>query len=63
MPTGNLYFVTQTLARLLDLGVRSLLFRQSFATTLDVLTMPPEQVGDRRNTLNLHLYHVMEDAH
>ncbi|MEY6434281.1 DUF4255 domain-containing protein [Thioalkalicoccus limnaeus] len=63
MPTANLYLVTQTLSRLLDLGVRNLLFRQGLATTLNVSTMPPERVGSVQNGLNLHLYHVMEDAH
>jgi hypothetical protein len=63
MPTGNLYFVTQSLGRLLDLGVRNLLFRQGLGTTLNVSTMPPERVGSVQNGLNLYLYHVMEDAH
>jgi hypothetical protein len=63
MPTTNLFHVTQALGRLLDLGVRGLLFRQGFTTTLNVTTMPPERVGAAQNTLNLHLYHVTRDGH
>ncbi len=63
MATADLYLVTQTLTRLLDLNVRALLFRQGLATTLSVTAMPPERVGAQQNTLNLHLYHAMEDAY
>src|SRR4051812_8400351 len=63
MSLVNLYLVTQALQRLLDLNVRALLTRQGLAATLDVTTMPPERVGAATNTLNLHLYHLMEDAH
>jgi Pvc16 N-terminal domain len=63
MATGNLFLVTQTLTRLLDLNVRALLTRAGLPTTLNVSAMPPERVGSEANTLNLHLYHVVEDAH
>lgn len=63
MSTANLYLVTASLRRLLDLNVRALLLRQSLPTTLDVTSMPPERVGAATNTLNLHLYHLLEDAH
>jgi hypothetical protein len=64
MPTADLFDVTLTLRRLLDLGVRNLLFRQGVPLPIDlaVTTMPPELVGSRQHVLNLHLYHVMEDA-
>lgn len=63
MPLADLFLVTQTVARLLDLNVRAMLRRQGLPTTLEVTTMPPERVGAATNTLNLHLYHLMEDAH
>ena len=63
MATANLFLVTQTLTRLLDLNVRALLFRQGLPTTLHVTSMPPERVGAQQHTLNLHLYHAMEDAY
>lgn len=63
MATLNLFHVTQTLSRLLDFGVRSLLFRQlQQPTPLNVSTMPTERVASPANQLNLHLFHVMEDA-
>ena len=61
MATADLFLVTQTLTRLLDLNVRALLFRQGLTATLNVTSMPPEQVGAQQNGLNLHLYHCMED--
>jgi hypothetical protein len=61
MPTGNLFFVTQTLQRLLDLQVRALLLRQGLANNINITAMPPERVGAATNTLNLHLYHLVED--
>ena len=63
MPTANLFLVTQTLQRLLDLSVRALLFRDGLPTNLTVTAMPPERVGAATRTLNLHLYHLMEDAY
>lgn len=63
MSTANLYLITQTLRRLLDFNVRALLLRQGLPTVLDVTSMPPERVGAATNTLNLHLYHAVEDAH
>lgn len=63
MPTANLFLVTRTLQRLLDLNVRALLQRQGLPTDLQVSAMPPERVGAATNTLNLHLYHAMEDAY
>ncbi len=63
MPTANLFLVTQTLQNLLNLNVRALLKRVGSPApiTLNVTAMPPERVGAETNTLNLHLYHVMED--
>jgi len=63
VPTANLFLVTQTLQRLLDLNVRALLFRDGLPTNLNVTAMPPERVGAATRTLNLHLYHLMEDAY
>jgi len=63
MPLANLHLVTQSLQRLLDLNVRALLVRQGLPATIDVTTMPPERVGQATNTLNLHLYHLMEDSY
>jgi Pvc16 N-terminal domain len=62
MPTANLYLVTETIRRLIDFNVRALLLREGLPTTLNVTTMPPERVGSETHTINLHLYHVMEDA-
>jgi hypothetical protein len=61
MPTANLFLVTQTLQRLIDLNVRALLMREGLSTAITVTAMPPERVGSATNTINLHLYHVMED--
>lgn len=63
MATTDLFLVTQTLQRLLDLHVRALLLRQGRAPDLDVTAMPPERVEAATDTLNLHLFHMMEDAH
>lgn len=63
MPTANLFLVTQSLRRLIDLNVRALLFRDGLPPTLNVTTMPPERVGAATHTLNLHLYHLMENAY
>jgi len=62
MATGNLFLVTQTLQRLLDLNIQALLLRAGLPTNVDVTAMPPERVGSALNTVNLHLYHVKEDA-
>jgi hypothetical protein len=63
MPTTNLFLLTQTLQRLLNLNVRALLAREGQNLNLNVSAMPPERVGSETNTLNLYLYHVMEDPH
>ena len=63
MPTANLFLVTQTLQRLIDLNVRALLMREGLPAAITVTAMPPERVGSATNTINLHLYHVMEDSH
>jgi hypothetical protein len=63
MATVNLFLVTQTLQRLIDLNVRALLFREGLPTTVSVTAMPPERVGSETHTINIHLYHVMEDPH
>lgn len=63
MPTANLYLVTHSLRRLLEFNVRALLLRQALPTNLSVSSMPPERVGAATHTLNLHLYHVVEDSH
>lgn len=63
MPTANLFLVTQTLQRLLDLDVRALLLRQGLATNINITAMPPERVGAATSTLNLHLYHLVEDPY
>lgn len=63
MPTANLFLVTQTLQRLIDLNVRALLMREGLPTAITVTAMPPERVGSATNTINLHLYHVMEDSY
>lgn len=62
MPTSNLYLVTDTLRRLLQFNVGFLLFRQQNPANVIVTTMPPERAGGAQDTLNLHLYHVMEEA-
>ncbi|MGZ8348653.1 MAG: DUF4255 domain-containing protein, partial [Allosphingosinicella sp.] len=63
MATGNLFLVTQTLQRLLDLNIRALLLRAGLPTLVEVTAMPPERVGSAINTINLHLFHVKEDAY
>jgi len=63
MATLNLFLVTQTLQRLLDLNVSALLARDGQATELTVTAMPPESAGNALNTLNVHLYHSMEDMY
>jgi hypothetical protein len=63
MPTANLFLVTQTLQRLLEFDVRALLRRQGLPTNINITAMPPERVGAAANTLNLYLYHLMEDAY
>ena len=63
MPTANLFLVTQTLQRLIDLNVRALLMREGLPAAITVTAMPPERVGSATNTINLHLYHVMEDSY
>ncbi len=64
MPTSNLFLVTDTLRRLLQFNVEALLLRQTGAPqSVTVTAMPPERAGGATDTLNLHLYHVMEDTH
>ena len=63
MPTLNLFHVTDTLTRLLEFNVQSLFLRQGIVNSVTVTAMPPERAGAATDTLNLHLYHVMEDAH
>ena len=63
MTTLNLFLVTQTLMRLLDLNVRALLLRGGQSSNLTVTAMPPENAGNSMDTLNMHLYHSMEDAY
>lgn len=63
MPTTNLFHVTNTLTRLIEFNVRALFLRQGIVTAQEVTAMPPERVGAASDTLNLHLYHVMEDIH
>ena len=63
MPTSNLFLVTDTLTRLLRFNVQALLLRQNVAGAVTVTAMPPERAGATTDTLNLHLYHVMEDIH
>lgn len=63
MPTTNLFHVTDTLTRLLEFNVRALFLRQGVVSGVSVTAMPPERAGAATDTLNLHLYHVMEDAH
>ena len=63
MATANLFLVTQTLQRLLDLNIQALLMRAGLPPTVSVTAMPPERVGAAINTVNLHLYHVKEDAY
>ena len=36
---------------------------QTLAVLAEMALMPPEKAGGATDTLNLHLYHVMEDAH
>lgn len=63
MPTGNLFLVTHSLQNLLDFNVRALRFRQNNPINLNVTAMPPERVLNVTNTLNLHLYHLLEDGY
>lgn len=63
MTTPNLFHVTNTLTRLLDFNVRALILRQGVTPTVNVTAMPPERVGAATDTLNLYLYHAMEDTH
>jgi len=65
MPTLNLFHVTDTLTRLLEFNVRALFLQQGIVTPVNVSDMPPERVAASTvtDTLNLHLYHVMEDVH
>ena len=63
MPTSNLFLVTDTLTRLLEFNVQALLRRQNTISTVTVTAMPPERAGAATDTLNIHLYHVMEDIH
>ena len=63
MATANLFLVTQTLQRLIDLNVSALLLREGLPNAVNVTAMAPERVGAETNTINLHLYHVVEDAH
>ncbi len=63
MPTANLFLVTDTLTRLLEFNVRALFLRQGIVNAVTVTAMPPERAGAATDTLNLHLYHVMEDIH
>ena len=51
MPTANLFLVTGTLQRLLDLNVRALLSRDGLPPNVDVTTMPPEQAKGRAISL------------
>lgn len=63
MATTNLYLVTDSLRRLLQLNMEYLLSRQNNDANVEVTTMPPERVDGAQDTINLHLYHVMEDVH
>jgi Pvc16 N-terminal domain len=63
MATGNLALVTASLRTLLGLNVRALLNRAGLDPTLNVTSMPPERVGAETRTLNIYLYHVLEDPH
>lgn len=65
MATANLFLITDSLRRLLDLNVRALLRRiPGDPGTLNVTTMPPERnLQSATHTLNLHLYHALEDQH
>ena len=63
MPTLNLFHVTDTLTRLLEFNVQALFRRQGIVNPVAVTAMPPERAGAATDTLNLHLYHVMEDPH
>lgn len=62
MPVGDLYSVTATLRRLLSLNVRRLMGGVP-PEELNVTTMQPELIEDPSHTINLHLYHVAEDAY
>jgi len=63
MATLNLFHVTDTLIRLLEFNVQALFLRQGVVNPVTVTAMPPERVGAATDRINLHLYHVMEDAH
>lgn len=62
MATLDLSLVTQTLRNLLHANVRRLL-NGALPNELLVTTTPPDLVDAGTQTLNLHLYAVMEDAH
>lgn len=67
MPTANLFQVTHTLQRLLELNVEALLKRYHHSAApvpaVHVTTMPPERVKNEEHTLNIYLYHTVEDPH
>jgi hypothetical protein len=64
MATADLYLVTKTLQRLLEFNVQLLLARAGPPVpSVSVTTKPPAKVVGEPRTLNLHLYHALEDAH
>lgn len=57
MPIGNLFHVTDTLIRLLDLNVERLVS----GGPVNTVSRPPESLTGQTRALNLFLYHVAED--
>lgn len=57
MPVGNLFHVTDTLIRLLDLNVERLVS----GGPVNTVSRPPESLTGQTRALNMFLYHVAED--
>jgi hypothetical protein len=66
--TPNLFLATSTLQQLLSLNIQALLRRESPsppnpAPVINVTAMPPDRIRNEQNTINIYLYHALEDPH
>lgn len=61
MPLSDLSRVTEVLAETLRLNITQRI-DPGLAGQLNVSTLPPERVTGEMNTINLYLYHLVEDA-